>query len=164
MAWMDNAGLYRKYGTEQTVPEVGGEYRTVAELREIEFKLDLTKLTGTATNIKGTDNIFVPTGFVVEQVEVVVDVAAVGTGATLDVGLIRTDRTTEIDYQAFVKALAQTSLTAGNKITIIKGSTGAGDNVGTGVALPNIGQLTANYGTAAFTAGVVVVRIKFRKP
>lgn len=164
MAWMDNTGLYQKYGTEQTVTAAGGEYRTVAELREIEIKIDLTDLTATAAVVSGADNIFVPAGMVIEQVEIVVDTAAVGATATLDIGLIQTDRSTEIDYEAFTNALAVASLTAGNKITLIKGSTSAGDMVGTGTATANVGHITANYNTAAFTAGVIVVRIKYRRP
>lgn len=164
MAWTDNTGLYQKYGTEQTVTAAGGEYRTVAELREIEFKITLSDLTSTAAVVEGADNIFFPTGVVIEQVEIVVDTAAVGATATLDIGLIRTDRTTEIDYEAFTNAMAVATLTAGNKITLIKGSTSAGDMVGTGTATANVGHITANYNTAAFTAGVIVVRIKYRRP
>lgn len=164
MAWLDNAGLYRKYGTEQTTVAAGGEYRTVAELREIEIKIDLTTLTDTAAIVEGADNIFFPSGVVIEQVEIVVDTAAVGATATLDIGLIQTDRSTEIDYEAFTNAMAVASLTAGNKLTLIKGSTSAGDMVGTGTATSNVGHITANYNTAPFTDGVIVVRIKYRKP
>lgn len=164
MAWLDNTGLYQKYGLEQTTTQAGGEYRTNAELREIEFKIDLTTLTATPAIVAGADNINFPAGFVIEQVEVIVDTAGAGATATLDVGLQRLDRTTEIDYQAFVKGAAVATLTAGNKITIIKGSTAVGDFVGTGTAVANPGYITANYNTAAFTAGVVVIRVKYRKP
>lgn len=164
MAWLDNTGLYQKYGTEQTVTAAGGEYRTVAETREIEIKIDLTTLTDTAAIVSGADNIFFPTGVRIEQVEIVVETAAVGATATLDIGLVRTDRSTEIDFEAFTNAMAVASLTAGNKLTLIKGTTSAGDMVGTGTSTANIGHITANYNAAAFTQGVIIVRIKYRKP
>ena len=92
------------------------------------------------------------------------ETAAVGATATLDIGLVSTDRSTEIDFEAFTNAMAVASLTAGNKLTLIKGTTSAGDMVGTGTSTANIGHITANYNTAAFTQGVIIVRIKYRKP
>lgn len=165
MAWMDNAGLYQKFGLEQTVPMAGGEYRLNGEVREIEFKITLTDLTSSAAIIKGTDNINMPAGFTVEQIEVIADTAATSGGsATLDIGLVKTDRTTAIDANGLVAALALTTIdTAGEKNTLTSGGTGAGALVGTTVGT-DPGYFTANYGTAAFTAGVLTVRIKYRKP
>lgn len=163
MAWMDNAGLYQKYGLEQTVPMAGGEYRTVAELREIEVKIDLTKLTSTATIITGGDDIFFPTGFMIEQIELVVETAATSGGApTLDIGLMRTDRTTELDWDGLIAAEVLATLTpAGKKVVYNQGTSKAGALVGATTA--NIGQITARANTATFTAGVVTIRIKYRK-
>jgi hypothetical protein len=36
MAWLNNDGLYLKYGTDKAVATTGGEYRTNGALREIE--------------------------------------------------------------------------------------------------------------------------------
>jgi len=162
--WHDNTGLFQKFGIDQTTPMAGGEYKTYGEFREIEVQLTLTSLTTTPTVITGADNIFFPAGVEIEQVEVVVETAGTSGGsATLDIGLIRTDRTTEIDYQAFVKAAAVATLTDGQKLTITKGGTAAGDLVGSGSPTANVGHITANYTTAAFTAGVIKLRIKYRK-
>ena len=49
--------------------------------------------------------------------------------------------------------------TAGETNVIRKGSTGAGALIGT--TLTNAGLLVADYDTAAFTAGEVVVRIRY---
>jgi len=167
MAYMDIGGLYQKYGLEQTVTQAGGEYKTFGDTREIEIQLDLTKLTLTNTPaavVLGADNIFFPAGMQIEQVEVVVETAGTSGGsATLDIGLVRTDRTTEIDFQAFVKGAAVATLTAGQKLTITKGGTAAGDMLGTGTATANVGYITANANTAVFTAGLVKIRIRYRR-
>lgn len=161
MGQLDNSGLYQKFGVEQTTPMAGGEYKTYGEFREIEVKIDLTKLTTTSAIIAGSDDIFFPTGFMIEQVELIVETAATG-GTTLDIGLIRTDRTTAIDATAFVAAEVLATLTpAGKKVVYTQGVSKAGTLVGGTTA--QIGQITARANTTAFTAGVVTVRIKYRK-
>lgn len=165
MVWMDNAGLRQEWGVEQTVTSAGGEYSNSGDLRFMDVKINLAQLTTTPTMIPGGANIFFPAGVRIEKVEVIVDTAGTSGGAaTLDVGLQRTDASTEIDYQAFVKAAAVATLTAGQIITITKGSTAVGDLVGTGTSTANVGYITANANTAVFTAGVIRVRIYFRRP
>lgn len=165
MAYVDIGGLRQEWGVEQTVTSAGGEYSTLGDLRQIDIKLNLTQLTTTPTLIPGGANIFFPAGVRIEAVEIIVDTAGTSGGsATLDVGLQRTDLSTEIDYQAFVKAAAVATLTAGQRLTITKGGTAVGDMVGTGTSTANVGYITANYNTAAFTAGVLHIRIYYRKP
>lgn len=166
MAWMDNTGLYQKYGLEQVTSQVAGEFRTNTNQRLIEINLDLTTLTTTAgTVIPGTDSVFFPAGFVIDKIEVQADTLATSGGAaTLNLGLIRTDRTTEIDYDGFLTAVALTSMdTTGETVVYSKGVSGAGALVGTTVG-SNPGHLVANAGTAAFTAGLVKIRIYYHKP
>lgn len=165
MAWMDNGGLYRKYGLEQTEPMAGGEYKTYGDVREIEFKITLTDLGTASAIVEGTDNIEMPAGFTVEAVEIIADTAATSGGsAALNIGLVRKDRSTAIDADGLVAALALTAIDAtGEKVTLVKGSTGAGALIGTTVG-SNPGHFVADYDTAAFTAGVITVRVKFRKP
>lgn len=165
MAWLDNAGLYQKFGTEQTVTAAGGEYKTYGELREIEFKITLSAVpTGTGTIIPGTDNIFMPAGVMVEEVQTIADTAATGATATLNLGLIRTDRTTEIDFNGLLAAapLANMDVT-GERFTYTAGVAGAGALVGAATVGSNPGYFCADWDTAAFTAGVITVRIKYRK-
>src|SRR5262245_11744867 len=104
MAYMDIGGLYQKFGTEQTVTQAGGEYRTPGGDREIEIKLNLASLTTTPTIVTGADNIFVPAGMVLDEVTVISEVAGVG-GGTIDIGLQRTDRSTQIDYDGIIQAM-----------------------------------------------------------
>lgn len=163
MAWLDNTGLYQKYGTEQTVTSTGGEYKTFGEFREIEVSLNLTAYPFGATNYIVNDNIFFPSGMRIQEVELYTETAAVGATATLDVGLIRTDRTTVTSATAFVAAATVASLaTAGTKTVITAGSTFAGSMIGTTTA--NVNHITVRVNTASFTAGVIKVRIRYYRP
>lgn len=166
MAWMDNTGLYQKYGLEQVANQVAGEYRYNGPVRCIEIDLDLTTLTTTAgTVIPGTDSVNFPAGFVVDKIEVFTEtVATSGGAATLNLGLVRQDRSTEIDNDGFIAALALTAMDAAGETTVLtKGSTGAGALIGATVG-SNPGYLAANAGTAVYTAGRVKIRIYYHKP
>jgi|SwirhisoilCB3_FD_contig_111_664941_length_8816_multi_4_in_0_out_0_3 acetaldehyde dehydrogenase (acetylating) len=167
MAYLDSSGLYVKTGLEQTVPLTGGDYRTYGELREIELNLDLTKAPLlSAGPIIVNDQIFFEKNMVVQEVEIYTTTAATGSTATLDIGLIAVDRATEIDFNGFIAALAQSSTnlsTAGNKTVYTKGSTGAGALIG-GSAVGTSGYICMNYNTAAFTAGNIKVRIRYFRP
>jgi hypothetical protein len=64
MAYMDVGGLHQKYGLEQVVPQVAGEFVTDGNVRVIELKLsDLTAVPSSATIIPGTDSVNFPAGF-----------------------------------------------------------------------------------------------------
>src|SRR4051812_34591494 len=103
MSKYDNDGLLRKYGTEKATATTAGEYRTVGAIREIEVKLDLSTI-NTSTQTILADTTFFPKERIEEVViEVQTAAASSGTG-TLDVGLISTDRSTEIDYDGFIAA------------------------------------------------------------
>lgn len=161
-AWLDNAGLYQKYGVDQTTSGVGGEYRTNGKEREIEFTLNLVTLTETETPVD--DNIFFPSGVKITEVEILVETAA-ATGVAIDVGLIRTDRTTEIDYDGILAAFVTATMTVGNKVVLRKGGTQAGAMVGSGVATTNVGHITASRTTAtAFTTGLVKITVRYERP
>lgn len=161
-AWLDNGGLYQKYGIDQTIAKKGGEYRTNGKEREIEFYLNLAELTETETVID--DNLFMPAGVKITEVEILVETAA-ATGVAIDVGFIRTDRTTEIDYDGVLAAFVTATMTIGNKVVLRKGGTQAGAMVGSGVATANVGHITASRTTAtAFTAGLVKITIRYERP
>lgn len=166
MSYIDNTGVLVKIGTEVAVPLTGGEYRNYGELREIEVKVDLTKLTTTLGGTIINDQIFFPKNMIVQEVELFVNTAATGATATLDLGLINVDRTTENDFNGFIAALAgnTTPLTSlGQKTVISKGVTGAGAFIG-GSAIAASGYLCANVNTAVFTTGVVTFRIRYFRP
>lgn len=162
MAYLDNSGLYIKIGAETTTPKVAGEPKTFGELREIDCVINLAALTTTLSIIDDTNPM--PTGMRIQEVEVMVDTAATSGGAaTLDIGLIRTDRTTVTDATAFVAAMPLATITpAGKKIVLNVGSTNVGTSVGTTTSTVN--HIAARANTAVFTAGVVRVRIRYYRP
>ena len=158
MAWHNSDGLLVKFGTEKAVATKAGEYRTTGALREIEVKIDLTTLTSSAAII--SDQVFFPK-MRIEEVEIVTHTAATSGGAaTHDIGLIQTNRTTEIDFEAFANAVAITTMDAAGEKSVLRiGSSGVGQLVGTTTS--NVGLLTANWNTAAFDTGVIFVRIRY---
>lgn len=158
-SWMDNTGLYQKYGVSRTTPTKAGSYRTVGELREVECVIDLTELTETETPI--SDVVFFPVGMKIEQIEIFVDTAA-ATGVAVDIGLVKSDRSTEIDFDGLVEAITTATLVAGAKLTLVSGDSFAGNLVGGTTA--DVGYITASRTTStAFTTGQIRVRIKYSK-
>ncbi len=160
-AWMDNGGLYQKYGIDQATPKVGGEYKTFGQLREIELKLTLSSLTQAETIVD--DTVFFPAGVIIQ--EVIVETNAVAaTGVAIDLGLTRTDRTTEIDYDGILAAFPLANMdTLGEQTTLNKGSSFAGALIGATTA--NVGQISCSATTSAvFTTGVIIVKIRYYKP
>jgi hypothetical protein len=162
MAWLNNDGLYLKYGTDKAVATTGGEYRTNGALREIEVKIDLTTL-GTGSSIV-SDAILFPANVRIEEVEIVTNTAATSSGAAaLNIGFIREDRSTVYDADGLVAALALTALDADGEKTVLRvGSTGAGTLIGETTA--NKGYIVADYDTDNYDTGVILVRIRYYNP
>lgn len=161
MSYFDGDGLLRKYGTEKATANIAGEYRYDGPVHCIEAKITLSALAATPTIV--SDVLSFPKGAIVEEIEITTRTAATGATATLNLGLIRNDRTTEIDYDGFLAAFPLASMdAAGEKTSVKVGSTGAGALFGNATA--NTGYLTADYDTAAFTAGVIFVRIYYFMP
>ena len=160
--WFNPDGLFRKFGTTKAVPNTGGEYRTTGELREIEIQIDLTTLT--ASPIIQNDEIFVPAGVRVQEVEVFTQTGATGT-STLSVGLISTDRSTTLGATGFLNVSPLANITtAGQKTVYTQATTGAGTFMTTSANLPTVGYITATGTATAFTTGLVKVRIRYYRP
>lgn len=164
-SWFNADGLYVRFGPDASGPTTGGEYLTYGELRELEYRIDLTTLTSTSAIID--DITFLPKGVFVEQVELVMQTAGTSGGTpTLDVGYIQSsDRSTVISNTAFISAQAFTGTldTLGKKVTYNVGTTSAGSVVGTTTSSTQVGQLSARANSGTFTAGVAIVRIKYRR-
>jgi len=168
MSWTNSDGLYVKMGREEGAVGKGGQYSTLGALQQVEVKMDLVTDAAVASAIVGTSSgqlgTQIPDGVRIEAVEVVTETAATSGGsATLDVGLIQRNRTTAVDIDGLVAAAALATFNAaGERLYLTTGSTGAGALIGT--TLTNGGYIVANYGTAAFTAGKVIVRVYFFTP
>jgi hypothetical protein len=164
MGYLDNTGLYVKIGPEVAVPSTGGEYKTYAELREIELTINLTAagFPFGATNYILNDNVFMPSGVRIQEVETYVETAGAGATATLDIGLMRTDRTTVTSANGLIAAKTVASMTTGEKAVITPGGTFAGALIGTTTS--NVNYVTARVNTANFTAGTIKIRIRYYRP
>lgn len=155
--WMNNDGLYIKYGTTKTTANTGGDYKLFGELREVEVTIDLTTLT--TSPVIQNDQIFFPAGMVIESVETMAEVAGVG-GTSVSVGLVAADRTTVISNTAFLAAAVIADHNVlGEKTTYSAGIATAGAYVGTTSA--TTGYITA-LAAGTYSAGRLKVRIKYR--
>jgi hypothetical protein len=166
-SYLNSDGLFVKIGTTKATPNIGGEYVTVGREREIELKIDLTTLT--QSEVIQSDQVFVPAGVRIQAVETIA-ITGAATGTAIDVGLTRTDRSTEIDFDGLLAAAPTANMnSAGEKstyqvaVTIPTGLTGTGALVGTTTS--NVGYISASRtdGTA-FTAGVILLKIKYLVP
>lgn len=161
-AWHDNAGLYQKYGVDQTTTSTSGEYVTTGQMREVQFKIDLADLTQSETILD--DNVVIPAGMRIASVTVKTHTAA-ATGTAIDLGLIKTDRSTEIDYNGLLTAFVTATMNAaGEEYTYTVPNTAeAGALVGT--TLTYTGHVTCSMTDAtSFTAGTIYVTIKYYRP
>ena len=139
---------------------------------------DLTKLT-TLPLIQSYTTFFPEVNgtqyILIEQVELITEVAATGTSATLSVGLgyptaggsVLPLPVTAIDNAAFINAEPIASFaTLGTKLTWNVGTTYGGTYIGNAVTLPattHKSYITALYaGGSGFTAGAARIRILYR--
>lgn len=163
MGYLDNSGLYTKIGPEVAVSSTGGEYKTYGELREIELTITLsTAFPFGATNYIINDNLFMPKGVRIQEVETYVDTVAAGATATLDVGLVQTDRVTPTNANGFVAAKTVASMVQGEKVVFSAPGGFGGTLIGTTTTQVNYFSIRVN--TASFTSGVIKVRIRYYRP
>lgn len=161
MGWYNADGLYVKFGTEEATAGIVGEFRTNAATRQSVITLDLTTLGSSDTILDYST--YLPKDAFIEAVEIETLVSATSGGsATLSVGLYKSDTTTAISATGLVSALAVATLgNAGTRTTLTLGSTGAGAKIGATPGFPAL--FSAKYGTAAFTAGKVSIRVFWSK-
>lgn len=164
MSWFDGDGLLRKFGTEKATANKAGEYRTVGDRRTVEVKIDLTTLT--TSNVIQSDQLFFPTTARIESVTITTTTAAAtSSSALLNVGLIRMDRSTEVDFDGILAAATTANMTAGNEVRQVKGGATAGALVGSGAqATANPAYICAATTTGTYTAGLINVRIDYYIP
>lgn len=158
--WMNGDGLYVRFGTKEAEVSIGGDFSdTVGDQHVTYVELDLTTVTATAGTIID-DAILIPKGAFIEEVKVTNRTAATGSGATLNLGLVKFDRTTAIDADGLLAAAPLTDWnTAGETLVYRVGVSGAGALMGTKTAFA--GYLCADYDTAAITAGSVAIEIRY---
>lgn len=161
MAWLNNDGLYIKYGTDKAEAGKAGQPLNFGGRHTIELDLDLSEVSSNPTIV--SDVVFFPKGAILEEVEVINSVASTGStgNATLNIGLIKTDRTTALEIDGILKAADIDDFdAAGEKKVYTVGVSGIGDVVGVATSEP--AYITADWDTADPVSGRVQVRIKYR--
>ena len=166
--WLNSDGLYIKYGANEAATGVVGEYgEQAAGVRVLEIRIPaLTALTNTDAILD--QNAYLGKNARIEWVEVLnigTVTATSGGAATLSVGLMRTDQTTSLSSTAVLNAAPLTDwATVGTLKRYTVGVTGAGGFIGVPASATNVTYFTAKWGTAAFTAGSISIRIGFSIP
>lgn len=166
--WTNNDGLFIKFGADEgrnyTSYGFAAEHSVMADgEHQVEITLNPLTALGTGSNIV-SDTVTIPNGARITRVVVVTETAATSGGAAaLNVGLIDQDRSTALDADGLVAALALTAIdAAGETTSLTVGATSAGALIGT--TLSNTGLIVADYDTAAYTAGKVKVRVYYYIP
>lgn len=159
-SWDNADGLHLTFGPDKAIPTTAGEFKTYGELRTTEVKIDLSTLAVTTPLILANTTYFPKCR--IEEVVIEVQTAATSSGSgTLDIGFIKQDRTTELDYNGLIAAEVKGTIdTAGKKVTYINGTSKAGALIGT--TTTDVGLLVANVNTAVYQTGIVYIRIKWR--
>lgn len=159
MSWTNNDGLKILFGTEQATQGYGGVVKHDGEGVIVRWDLDSSLFASTDTKYLILDNVYLPAGAIIREASLYVTTGFVGSGATLDIGLVRKDGT-EIDYDGIDAAIAVTALdTIGERVSCdgaLVASTGGG-------ALGYDGYLCIDTDTATFTAGKAQLYIKYIK-
>lgn len=159
--WTNADGLFVKFGAEEgAVGKVGSYEDTWGQLLAMTLHIDYTDIAASPAIMDYTT--VLPAGSRVYKVEVLCETAATGTNAVLNVGLIQMDGSTELDYNGLIAAVPLTSIdAAGEQYDAILAATYAGALIGTTTSVD--GFFTADYDTAAFTAGKWVVTVWYYK-
>lgn len=158
--WLNDDGLFIKFGTAEGETGQAGAVANPGVLHTLELTIDLANDLTASSAIVDNHN-YLPNGAQIEEIEIVVDTAATSGGtATLDIDAYGTDRVVATS-DGFLNAVALATIdTVGEKQVLRQGDAGAGSLVG--AKLTEATLLGFNYNTAPYTAGVIVVRIKYR--
>jgi len=154
---MNDDGLYIKFGTEEGASGRAGEYNENLPLHYIEVEINWDELEAFGTTTILSDHVLIPDDAFLEKASFIVEEVFAGASATLDLGLIDTDRTTAHDVDGIDEDIATTSIDAvGDTITC------DGDLIGTILDNTTPMYLTATVQTADFTAGKGYLRVYYR--
>ena len=149
--WMNDDGLYIKFGTKEGKVIGGGEFQKGALGNEhyIEFIVDTTYLDGTTLTFL-SDTLTLPGDCFLYRAEFEVEVAfdSAGEGATISFGLYDTDRTTAYDADGIDVQVAEAAIDGVGDTIVCDGAL-----VGTRLANNTPCYVTALVETEAFTAG-----------
>src|SRR5437879_4124017 len=115
--WLNQDGLYVRFGDKEAVAAKYGEYKTFGPTRLVEAKIDFSDFAAFGVNTILSNEGEIPKGAHIEKVEVEVETAFVGATATLSLGLIGLDRSTvtaPLGNTVLANAITVATLTLGS--------------------------------------------------
>lgn len=151
--WLNDDGLYIKYGRSEGISQDNGGVvaGSFAGEQVATVGLDLTALTATETILN--DVVTLPKDAMITKVVVHVVEAATG-GTSVEMGMIAADRSTEIDYDGLLASVLLADIN-------VVGETNTYTEAGLiGTILAAKGYLSASA-TGTFTAGKLRVDVHF---
>jgi hypothetical protein len=163
MVWHNDDGLVVRFGTERTEKAKVAEYTTDGDRRFLEVVLLWSDLPAVADGVTIiSEEVRLPDGAWVEEVELVVttEFDSAADGATLNIGTIDLDRSSNGDTDGFVVAATEGELAVGQTSNV---AGWVGDHVD-GPALTSPKLITVEVDGEAFTAGEGVARIWYIMP
>lgn len=157
--WVNGDGLEVRFGAEKATKRKGGETNAAGDSHEI--RLTINGADVPAADAPVDKKVAIPSGAFIESATLVVKTAFVGATATLDLGLMTDDNDgtySTKDDDGIDAAIAVAALTADASIAC------NGALIGTTVTDSNTLPMPFSYGynTAAFTAGVAELVIKYK--
>lgn len=166
--WYNNDGLLVKFDLDRVRPSRSGEYTRMADGQHlVSTIIDLATLPTAASGNEQIldDGVTIPAGaFITKVIVTVLEEPTTLGSPNLDLGLVKLDRSTEIDFNGLLAATDtwETGTDLGTVVEYVKGSTEVGALVGTQLAYT--GYLTASPDTADWTDGTIKVDILFYMP
>src|SRR5688500_359501 len=157
MSWMNEDGLFIKFGTEEAKLTTGGEHATPdGNNHYIEFEVNTTVLNTLTGPIFLSDTLTIPGDCFLLKAEFEVEVAfdSAGEAATVDFGFYDSDRVTAYDEDGIDAAIAEADIDAVGDTIACNGAL-----VGTRLANDTPLYVTADVDTELFTAGKGFLKI-----
>lgn len=161
-SWLNADKLYIKFGNDKGTAANGGAYSIDGAYNVIDLKLTGTSIASAQTIVN--DVVFLPEGARIDRVQIVCETAwdSAADNTVLNIGLMKVADRLVYDADGLVAAIPQASMDAAGEVQeVIIGHTYVGSAIGTTLTEPC--YITADYDTAAATAGVIRVRVYYRQ-
>lgn len=160
--WLNADGLFQRFGNDQAAVALGGAVSNGDAEKELVITINGADVPATDAPIQ-RDLFHIPQGATITGAYLYVTTAFAGVNATLDVGLMEDDGdgtfSTEDDDGIF-SAIATTTLTDGAQVAL-DGAYGSTQVATETHSRPYV--VSYGYNTAAFTAGVAKLVIRYIK-
>ena len=162
--WNNSDNLFVKFGTTEADAAEGGQVQSSGNRNIAEFEIDMTDLPNiTASVLYLSDTLVIPAGAIIDQVDVIIHEATAGTNSNFNLGLRKaSDRTAYDDDGLLIAADGWHTSAIGTVTEYTQGSTDHGAVLG--IISTTDSFVVASYDTAAFTDGVIKVRIYWYTP